>query len=418
MIILGAGLAGLSAAGYTNAAIYEKEGRIGGTCSSTRSGGFTFDQGIHVLHTKKQYILDLARKKAGFEKKRRLAWIYSRGAMTKYPFQANTFGLPADIVTQCLAGFIEVYDKHKSNYENYQDWVYSHFGRGIADNFYLPYSEKFWTVKADKMTTDWIGPRVPKPDLLQVIRGAVSLQKEEFGPNALFRYPRQGGIQRLAGALLKKGSRIYLGRRAVKIDIHAKTVYFDGGTSVDYNKLISTIPLPELIGIIRAAPDKVAQAAKELIYNSVLCLNFSIKRKNISNDHWVYFPEEQFAAFRVSFPGNFSASCVPEGYSSVQAEVAYSKFKPLGYKDIASKVIRDLITAGIIKKTDKIKLLNSMDIKYAYVIYDHSRPRNVALINNFLRKRQIYNCGRYGSWEYQWMDDAIIDGKRAAAEAS
>ena len=417
MVILGAGLAGLSAAYHGGGAIYEKEKEIGGTCRSLKDKGYTFDFGIHVLHTQNKYILNLLRRKPGLRNKKRSAWIYSRGIFTKYPFQANTFGLPGNIVAECLLGFISTLNKPKGNYDNYEDWVYANFGRGIADNFYLPYSEKFWTVSAKGLTTDWIDVRVPKPDLNQVIKGAISVQKEEFGPNAIFRYPQKGGIQRLAEALLKKEPTVFLAKEAVNINIDTKTVSFQDKTNLSYSSLISTIPLPELIRIINKVPSAVIRAAKGLKYNSVLCVNLGINRKNISNTHWIYFPEEKYAAFRISFPGSFSSSTVPEGYSSIQAEVSYSKFRPIGHRDIVGKVIQDLKKAKIIKTRDRAKLINTKAVEYAYVIYDHQRQQNLRVINKFLRKHDIYSCGRYGKWEYQWMDEAILDGKRAAAEA-
>ena len=417
MVILGAGLAGLSAAYHGGGNIYEKEKEIGGTCRSLKTGGYIFDFGIHVLHTQNKYVLGLLKRNPGLRNKKRSAWIYSHSVFTKYPFQANTFGLPKYIIVECLLGFVGVLNKPKGNYYNYEDWVYANFGQGIADNFYLPYSDKFWTVNAKDLTTDWIDVRVPKPDLAQVIEGAISVQKEEFGPNAIFRYPQRGGIQRLTEGLLKKESRIFLVKEAVNINIDTKTVSFKDKTSVNYKNLISTIPLPELVRIINKVPNAVMRAAKELNYNSVLCVNLGINRKNISSAHWIYFPEEKYAPFRISFPENFSPFTVPKGHSSIQAEISYSKFKPLGHRDIVEKVIRDLRKAKIIKPKDNAKLINTKAIEYAYVIYDHQRQQNLKTINKFLRKHDIYNSGRYGSWEYQWMDDAVLDGKRAAAEA-
>ena len=58
--------------------------------------------------------------------------------------------------------------------------------------------------------------------------------------------------------------------------------------------------------------------------------------------------------------------------------------------------------------------INTKDIKYAYVIYDHQRQDNLKIINEFLHRHNIYNAGRYGQWEYLWMDEAILSGKKVA----
>ncbi|MFH1888969.1 MAG: FAD-dependent oxidoreductase [Candidatus Omnitrophota bacterium] len=418
IVILGAGLAGLSAA-QCGGVIYEKEREVGGTCRSQRKAGYAFDQGIHVLHTRNKYVLRLlsAKKGLGFTRKKRSAWIYSHGALTKYPFQANTFGLPSRIIFECLAGFIDTFDKPRKRYGNYEEWIYGAFGKGIADNFYLPYSEKFWTVGAKELTTDWLDVRVPRPKTEQVIVGAFSLQKEEFGPNTLFRYPRRGGIQSIPEALLGQKKDIVFRKEAVKIDTVNKSVLFSDGSRVYYRKLISTMPLPEIVKIVDNVPARVSRAAGELRHNSVLCINLAVKDERLNATHWIYFPEEKFAPFRISFPRNFSSLTVPKGWSSIQAEISYSRERPLARGSIVDKVIKGLIAAGILKGAEKIKSVGTDDIKYAYVIYDHKRRSNAEEIRKFLRENDIYTAGRYGEWKYLWMDEAILSGRQAAMEA-
>ncbi|MBM3251168.1 MAG: hypothetical protein FJZ11_00100 [Candidatus Omnitrophica bacterium] len=417
-VILGAGLSGLSCAYHTGGSVFEKEKEIGGTCRTSRIKGYIFDYGIHVLHTKNKYVLGLLAKdkKLFLTQKKRSAWIYSRNILTKYPFQVNTFGLPRHIVEECIIGFRDAQKKPRNNPLNYREWIYATFGKGIADNFYIPYSEKFWTVKTKELTTDWLDVRVPRPSLSQVIAGARSIQKEEFGPNALFHYPRSQGIQRITEALLKPNTKIMLGKEAIKIEIDKKIIHFNNQTAVRYDKLISTIPLPELSKIINVIPVAVRQAIQGLRCNSVLCVNLGIRREDITSKHWIYFPEEKFAAFRISFPKNFSQLTVPKGWSSIQAEIAYSESRPVRYRDIAGKVIQDLIKARIISSRDQVKLINLHDIKYAYCLYDHGRLSNLDIINRFLHKNHIYTAGRYGKWEYLWMDEAILSGKNVLKE--
>jgi len=418
MVILGAGLTGLSAAFHGRGTVFEKEKEIAGTCRSVRGEGFTFDLGIHVLHSANPYILNLLLRNntAGLVNRRRSAWIYSRDTLTKYPFQANTFGLSKKIRQECVSGFADALRKPDRIFDNYEDWIYGVFGKGIAKHFYLPYSEKFWTVKTRELTTNWMDARVPRPRLEQVIAGAASIQKEEFGPNALFRYPKSGGIRRIAGILINKNTKILLGKEAQRIDIAAKKVYFVDGTDISYDNLVSTVPLTVLCRMFNRAPKEVIDAACGLRHNSVLCVNLGVRREDISPHHWIYFPEDKFAPFRVSFPANFAKSMAPKGWSSIQAEISYSRMKPLKYRDVVEKVINDLIRARIIKPKDKVRLINTKDIQYAYVIYDHDRLRNLDIIRAYLRKYNIYSAGRYGRWEYLWMDDAILSGKNVLKE--
>ena len=135
-IILGGGLAGLSACYHGDGVVYEKDETAGGHARSHSQGGFTFDEGIHVLHTSNTYVLKLMEEiGADLIVRKRDAWIASNGAMTRYPFQANTYGLPVAIVKDCLLGFIKNDFGDRERIKNYEDWLYYMFGKGITEHF-------------------------------------------------------------------------------------------------------------------------------------------------------------------------------------------------------------------------------------------------------------------------------------------
>ena len=421
-IILGGGLAGLSAAYHGGGIIYEKESQYGGMCRSPVVNGYRFDLGIHVLHTRNESILRLLRKlKLELVDQSRDAWIYSYEKLTRYPFQANTFGLPIPIVKECLETFVEAYCKNKADNEgpvctNYEEWITAAFGRGIARHFMIPYSEKFWTVRPSEMTTDWIDVRVPMPNLGEVIEGALTDQDKGFGPNSLFKYPLDYGIQALPRAFVESGLKIHLDKEAVKIDLENRKITFSDGETNLYSSLISTIPLPELFRLFDAPPG-IKAVVDDLRYNSILCVNIGVDREDLNEKHWIYYPEEKYPFFRISFLRNFSFYLVPENKSSITAEIAYSKERPIDKENISETVIKGLIDAGILARNDYIEFVDLRDLKYGYVIFDHRRRENLDKIKRFLMNKGIITAGRYGAWEYQWMDDAILDGIRAAQES-
>jgi UDP-galactopyranose mutase len=292
IVILGAGLTGLSAAYHGGGTIYEREKEIGGTCRSPKIKGYTFDLGIHVLHTKNDYVLNLLIKNlnAPLLVQRRRAWIYSYNTLTRYPFQANTYGLPIKVVKDCLLGFIDVHNKGNINYDNYKDWIYATFGKGIAEHFLIPYSEKFWTIPPKEMTADWPDSRIPRPELEEVLEGALSDQEKGFGPNWTFKYPKKNGICALPDAFYSPNSEIFLNKEAIGVDIQKKEITFSDGSKKRYDKLISTIPLPELVKTIHDLPGEVLNASQGLRYNSIFCVNLGIKNPNLNDAHWIYYP--------------------------------------------------------------------------------------------------------------------------------
>jgi protoporphyrinogen oxidase len=97
-LILGAGLAGLSASFHLppeETLIVEREAEVGGLCRSREVGGFVFDCTGHLLHLKDVAIQELLRGllPEAFHSVERRSLIYSKGVHTGYPFQANTYGI-------------------------------------------------------------------------------------------------------------------------------------------------------------------------------------------------------------------------------------------------------------------------------------------------------------------------------------
>jgi len=424
IIILGTGLAGLSVAYHLQKKgidyeVFEKEDTPGGLCRSKNIDGFTFDHSGHLLHFKYKYTYDLIRDllNNNLIQHKRNSWVYAFNAYIPYPFQANLFGLPPKITKDCLLGFIQAANNgryKKNNDTNFRDWVYQTFGNGIARYFMLPYNKKFWTVSPSQLTCDWVNGLVPQPSLEDVIEGTVSRSSKAWGYNAHFWYPKNGGIQELALAFARRINKINLSCSCPKIDIKNKEISFMDGRQEKFDKLISTIPLPELANVIEGLPKSITSSFKKLRWVSILNLNLGIDRENISDKHWIYFPQENFVFFRVGFPHSFSSTLVPTNKSSLYIEISYSWNKPINKNNIVSRIIRDLIKAQVISNSDRILVQDINDIRYGYPVYDYNYRLARESILKFLSQNHILSCGRYGNWQYMSMEDVILDGKKLA----
>lgn len=419
LLILGAGLTGLSAAYHDpTAEVFEKEAVVGGHGKTHAVNGFLFDEGIHVVHTTDKEVLDLYEKIGiKFFVKERQAWIRSHRALTRYPFQANIYGLPIEIVKECLLGFLQNDFTDRSSIKNYEDWLHFMFGPGFAKHFMLPYAKRFWGVEPKTLTTDWVDVRHPRPSLEEVIAGALSDQKKGFGVNAEFRYPESGGFGAIAEAFAAPiGNRLHLGMRATRIDLPKKQIEFNGNEVISYDRVLSTIPLPEVVRMLPDAPEEIRAAASLLTTNSILVVNLGVKRPNISPFHWIYYLEDEFPFFRISFPANFSPDVVAAGTSSIQAEVAYNtRTNPLkgSREDIVARVIAGLKRAGVLREDDEILFTHTIDIPFAYIIHDSNRIPAGRRIYEYLVAQQFYPCGRYGDWGYLWSHDVVLAGRDA-----
>jgi UDP-galactopyranose mutase len=401
----------------------------------------------------------------------REAWIYSKKVFTRYPFQGALYGLPPEVIKECIVGAIEArfgsltakkpaadkgtnddytgperrgmfeplmkangsrkprtytgaerrLNAHKGSPKNFEEFIYKVWGRGIAKHFAIPYNQKLWAVPLEEMETSWLGGRVPLPNLEEMIEGALSQSPKPMGPNARFGYPLRGGFQALMNGFLPHlEGELRLQTRVVAVSPSRHTLTLSDGTVVPYEFLISTMPLPALIQVMgNEAPADVRKAAAGLRHVSVRCVNIGVGRENLTEKHWIYYPEDP-VFHRIFVQGNASPHCNPPGGFGLTCEITYSEAKPLPCDGDAliQRCIEDCHRVGFFQPGDPIWAANQVDMPVAYVVYDHNRARNVSVIREWLSAQDIVLAGRYAEWEYYNSDHAFIAGKKAAEQVA
>ncbi|WP_370461881.1 NAD(P)-binding protein [Pantoea sp. Nvir] len=454
-LILGAGPTGLSI-GYhygEGAVLLEKNETPGGWCRSIQEKGFTFDYAGHIMFSKDPYVLQLYEKLLGdnLHWQTREAWVYSHNVFTRYPFQSSLYGLPAEVISECILGAVEAcYGIHgtrnttllnttgqavccsdgmfnaeatksageaENTGEDFEKFIFRTWGRGIARHFAIPYNRKLWKMSLANIETSWLGERVPMPNLEQIISGALMPLDNPVGPNARFGYPKRGGFQALMNGFLPYlKCALDTQSEIVEIQLKNRDVITKDGRHYRYEQMISTLPLPELVQLMgNCVPEAIQKAALLLNHVSVRCVNLGIGREALSDKHWIYYPGDTLF-HRIFLQGNASPECNPAGCFGLICEITYRTEQPLPCEGDAliQRCIDDCIRVGILRTEDVIITANEVDMPYAYVVYDHYRQANVHLIRSWLATQGIYLSGRYSEWEYYNSDHAFLAGKRAA----
>lgn len=465
-IIIGAGPTGLSAAYHLDddALLLDKSPAVGGWCRSIEDNGFTFDHAGHIMFSNNPYVQELYKILLGdnIHWQNREAWVYSKGVHTRYPFQGALHGLPPDVIKECVMGAIASRHMPRETErelleapcsysgqtpqapsdccadgaapvsgdaqpdsggvnqllsENFEQFIYRVWGSGIAKHFAIPYNKKLWTFPLSEMETSWLGGRVPLPDLEEIIEGALKPVAKPMGPNARFGYPLRGGFQAMMSAFVPhiRGN-IELNADVVHVSPGEHLITLGDGRHFRYDHLISTMPLPELIRRMGdEAPEPIRKASAGLRHVSVRCVNLGIGRENITDKHWVYYPEDTLF-HRIFLQGNASPYCNPPGGFGLTCEITYSPAKPLPCdgQELIKRCVDDCIRVGMLEKDDRVVTANLVDMPYAYVVYDHARAKNVETVKNWLLQQDIFLSGRYSEWEYYNSDHAFLAGKKAA----
>lgn len=424
-LVIGAGLAGLSTAYHCPSAhVLEASDYVGGKARSEHRDGFTFDVTGHWLHLRDPEMRALVLSLCGeehFVEVERLSRVWSHGVYTLYPFQANTYGLPPEVVKECVMGAIEARASRPAELrveeepERFDEWVKLYFGEGIARHFMIPYNAKLWGVEASEITSRWCQRFVPRPQLEDIVAGAVGCHQQGMGYNAVFLYPKQGGIQSVAEALADGvgRARISLERQVTSISPQAKTVSLSDGSRVSYERLVSTMHLTRLIDLCGAeAPAHVQAARARLRATDVTYLNVGVKGSLGQPDHWVYVPEERWPMYRVGSFSNALPAMAPEGHSALYIELSDRETPP---EALIPRVLEGLIEMEMIERAEQVLFAEPRHIPEAYVIYDEAYADARAALHEWLGEQGILSTGRYGDWNYSSMEDALLNGREAAA---
>lgn len=429
IIILGAGLTGLCAAYHLEQLnvfdyqIFEKNERPGGLLQSVVSHGFTFDHTGHLLHINDAYFRNFLESLADLENNflhiQRRSAIFSHDTLTNYPFQMNLYGLPIDVIAQCLEGFIKR-KQSLNNPKNFYDWVLKHFGQGIGENFFFPYNSKLLAYDLKKIHPSWTGRFVPSTTLEALLQGALEQKTTEgIGYNSAFYYPKTGGIEFIIRCLIKQlKSSIQTDHEVIQIDAQEKIVTFSNGRQERFKKLISTLPLNTMLSILKEpSSSMLKKGADKLECNSVMNLNLGFSQKLEFDKHWIYTPENKYPFYRIGFWHNVCPSSTPSGHTAAYVEASYLPGTKTNHEVQA-------IVDQCRQKTVEFLGLSPSDIvhetiltlKHAYVIYNTWREKNLSKLLQELNNQDIYSVGRFGEWKYSSMQDAVLDGKNVAQQ--
>jgi len=425
--ILGGGLTGLSL-GYflkekrIDFEILEKEEECGGLCRSHQEQGFTFDcSGGHILWSGNKEILNfmLSLISDNIRENKRNTKIFYKNKFIKYPFENGLADLDPEERFECLFHFIDsIYKKDKKEPENFEDWVYYAFGKAIAEKYMIPYNKKIWKSDLKELGLDWIRikDRLPQPKLENVLKSALGINSEGYAEQILFYYPKKGGIQSVIKSLENKIDGDVTCNFEIKklIKNENKWIVSNGTIKKEFDEIISTVPIIDLINLIDDVPKHIKEASKNLKYNSFISVVLGLNVENLNNFHWLYIPDIEVKTHKIIFPKNNTPEVSPKGKSLLVAEIICKfndDFWSLSDEEIIKEIVEQLDKNKIIEKSI-VCFSKVMRTRYAYVVNDLNYQKNLSLIKDFLSKQGIKLCGRFGEWRYMNMDACIEAAKK------
>ena len=421
--ILGAGVSGLALArrmieqGFdpSDLTLFESGPVAGGLCRSKTVEGFTYDvTGGHILFSKDagtmQWMKDVAGGDDAFVQRDRNTKIRFEDRWVQYPFENGIGDLPQQANFDCLKGYVEAWHERKSTGSgapaDFKNWIRWRFGDGIADHFMDPYNEKIWKRPLEDITSGWVAGRVPDAPVEDVLRASIGIKTEGYTHQAIFYYPKQGGFQAITDGLASTlTDRIRLNTRVEHVVRHGEAWRVDGE---DFDRVVNTIAMNELPGIVEGLPDDVSAAMSGLAYNSIVCYLVALDRPEHPNLSWVYLPQHaQGPVNRVTYMSNYSPGNAPEGKTSFLFEVTVRGGSEAPGKELEEEVLRGVEASGMMKR-DEVLFTDRTFSKYAYIVYDHDLEARRKKSIDWCEQNQLHPLGRFGHYDYFNSDQCVI----------
>lgn len=412
-LVLGAGVAGLGALHSLQrkpivSKGLEKNDTYGGLCSSFTINGFRFDRFIHLSFSSIDEINELFSKVDGgiYRHEPNPSNLYE-GKWIKHPAQNNLYVLDEEEKNKIIEDFKKRPNAKSAKVENYEDWLRLQFGDYFAEHFPMVYTRKYWMKDAHELRTEWVGSRIYQPSIEEVIAGS----KAEDNKNRYYakemRYPKHGGYQHFL-TILAEEANIDYDVEVKQIDTIKRQVLSKEGEVYPYHRLVSSLPLPEIITMIEDVPEEVKEAADKLEATSGYHVSIAIKTKNIPPYLWWYVYDEDNLASRVYSPSMKSPDNAPEGCSSLQMEV-YCKENDYTEQELLDRTVEKLVEHGIIKQEDILFTHIGFE-KYANIIFTEPIYEARKIVRGYLSSVGVETIGRFGEWDYLWSDQALMSG--------
>lgn len=428
IVIIGAGPTGLGAAwrlqerGHVNWTLFESSSHAGGLAASiVDDDGFTWDLGGHVLFSHYPYF-DAAMNDAlgdAWVEHVREAWVWMRDRWIPYPFQNNIWRLPKDELQPCVAGLEALQHRPPQALKTFRDWLLASFGTGICDSFLLPYNKKVWAYDPAKLNVEWMGERVATVDLNR-IRENIAQQRDDvsWGPNSTFRFPLNGGtgaIWRAIAAMLPS-DRLRFDRHVVSVDPSRSQILLADGDRVDYDVLISTMPLDVLLRLL-VDRDDLSAVAPRFTHSSSHIVGVGLRgapRDDMRTKCWIYFPEPQVPFYRATVFSNYSPNNAPAGHWSLMAEVSESPDKPVDGVTLIDDVVTGFESCGFLEAQNVVSRWHRR-LEHGYPTPWLGRDAILESIDPALRADRIFSRGRFGAWKYEVsnQDHSFMQGVEA-----
>ncbi len=438
--VIGAGPAGMTAAYKLSEAmaegkvkrldVYEVSDQVGGMAKSIRLWDQVVDLGPHRFFSHDRNVNKLWLEVAGKDYKmvNRQTRIYYKKRFFDYPLKAGNAlkSLGLFEATRCMLSYFKEKLLPTRDNGTFESWVTRRFGKRLYQIFFKTYSEKLWGIKCTELDSDFAAQRIKRLSLYEAVKNSL-LKKRRTHHKTLvdqFAYPTGGTgslYDKMARTIRQNGGNILLNTAVEKVLSREGKAYgleLTSGEVVEYDQIVSTMPISLLVTRLPDVPDDIRERALSLKFRNTILVYLQVNSAELFTDQWLYIHSSELRMGRMT---NFR-NWIPELYGTRKESILcleyWANFEDPEWNrddDWYFELAKDeLVSTGLARKED---ILDGKVIRIprSYPVYFNRYKEVLKPVQQYLDSfDNLHAIGRYGSYKYNNQDHSIFMGILAA----
>jgi protoporphyrinogen oxidase len=433
--VIGAGPAGITAAYELAKAgfpvdVYEASDSVGGLSKTIDLWNQKIDLGPHRFFSNDSKVNKVWLEVVGKDYRMvdRLTRIYYKKKFYYYPLKPfdALFKLGVGTAFICVLSYFKQRVVPTKRDGSFETWVIGRFGYRLYSIFFKTYSEKLWGISCKDLDEDFAAQRIKKLSLFEAIKNALFKSKKNKHKTLVdqFAYPIGGTgmvYERMKTFIEKNGGRVLVStpiRRVVNAGNCVSGIELMSGETLNYDHVISSMPITLLVNNLTGLPDEVKTAAADLKFRNTILVYLKVEGENVFPDNWLYVHANDLQMGRIT---NFR-NWVPEINNGEKATIVALEYWSYEQDEFWKMSNDDLIALG---KTEfaktglgkglEISAGHVVRIPRCYPVYQRGYKEPLKVVEKHLTGMENLSViGRYGAFKYNNQDHSILMGVLAA----
>ena len=179
----------------------------------------------------------------------------------------------------------------------------------------------------------------------------------------------------------------------------------------DNSKVVSSIPIYNLIQIVDADKENLMNLAKKVRIRSMYLVIIKFNQNQTLPYRTLIFPEKKFIFNRIFIKSYISRSTIEKNKSVIVADITFDKNSEFYSEEKIKEIVKEQISTLNYININKLESIKVELVEHAYVSPEEETRRNFQIIEKKLSEiENLELIGRFGVGEYDNSDYAILNG--------